>query len=372
MKYYSLTPILKKAPSARFYMIFGERSSGKTHAVQEYCIKDFVKTGHQAAVIRRFREDFKGKRAASYWDSLVYDGNGHNKIKEYTKGKYDHVEYQSGRWFLAYYDDELEKNITAPEPFAFAFALTEMEHEKGNSFPGIHTIFMDEYASKGNFYLPDEFVLFMNVISTVFRGRATPDMKVFMCANTVDMVGCPYYKEMGLTNVKKMKKGQIDIYNYGNSGLQVAIEYTDSPNPEGKPSDVFFAFDNPRLRMITQGDYDLLVYPHLTEGYEKKEVILSYFIKYEDYTLQADVILRQNETLTFIHPKTTPIKDEDRDIIFTTEANSQFNYYGRLTKPVNKAVKKLFWYFVANKVFYSSNEVGEAVARYLYWCNNGK
>ena len=89
---------------------------------------------------------------------------------------------------------------------------------------------------------------------------------------------------------------------------------------------------------------------------------------YDEYLLQADIIMRDNESFTFIHPKTTPIKDDQKDIIFTTDANIQNNYMGKLARPINKASKKLFWYFAANKVFYSSNEVGEVVARYLQWC----
>ena len=371
MKYYDLSNLLKK--DARYSIVFGERSNGKTYSILEYALKQNAKNGSQLAVIRRWREDFKGKRGANYFDSLVYNGDGVNKVKEITKGKYDHVVYNSSRWYLAYYDEELEKNITAPEPFAFSFALTEMQHEKGNSFPNIKTVFFDEFMVHGSgMYIPDEFIAFMNTLSTIIRHRN--DVKIFMAANTVDMIGCPYFKEMGLKHVKDMKKGDIDIYTYGNSGLKVAVEYADSPNPEGKPSDVYFAFDNSKLKldMITSGAWELDIYPHLQERVEKHEIIFSYFLLYDDQTLQADIVQRKNEAFTFIHPKTTPIKDEDKDIIFTTEADTRYNYYGRLTKPVNKAVRKLFWFFVANKVFYSSNEIGEVVAHYLYWCNNNK
>ena len=367
MKYYSLDNILKK--HARYNMVFGERSNGKTYSVLDYAVKNYFKTGQQIAVLRRWREDFKGKRGAAYFDNLVYNGEQQNKIKEYSNGKYDHTVYISGRWYMAYYDEELEKNITAPDPFAFSFALTEMEHEKGNSYPLVTTILFDEFMSRG-MYLPDEFVLFMNTLSTIIRHR--DNVKIFMCANTVDMIGCPYFKEMGLKHVKDMKKGDIDVYEYGNSGLKVAVEYSDSPNKEGKPSDVYFAFDNAKLKMITSGEFELDFYAHITGHIDQKDIIFSYFIMFDDALLQADVIQRENETFTFIHPKTTPIKYEDKDIIFTTEANTQCNYYGKLTKPINKAIRKLFWYFVANKVFYSDNETGEIVAHYLYWCNNNK
>ena len=363
MKYYSLTNILKK--SCRYNMIFGERSNGKTYSVLEYAVKKYFKTGKQLAVLRRWREDFRGKRAGAYFDNLVYNGEGENKIKEYSNGRYDHVTYISGKWYFSKFDNDLEKNVLSPEPFAYAFALTDMEHEKGNSYPLIDTILLDEFMTRG-MYVPDEFVLFMNTLSTIIRHR--DNVTIFMCANTVDMIGCPYFKEMGLKHVKEMKKGDIDVYSYGDSGLRVAVEYSDSPNAN-KPSDVYFAFDNEKLKMITSGAFELDFYPHLQTSVTAKEVIFSYFILYDEQLLQADIVIRDNESFTFIHPKTTPIKNEDKDIIFTTDANIQNNYMGKLSRPINKASKKLYWYFAANKVFYSSNEVGEIVAHYLNWCN---
>ena len=362
MKYYSLTNILKK--NCRYNIIFGERSNGKTYSVLDHAVQNYFKTGKQLAVIRRWREDFRGKRGAAYFDNLVYNGEGENKIKEYSKGRYDHVAYISGKWYFSTFDKDLEKNVISSEPFAYAFALTEMEHEKGNSYPLIDNIIFDEFMTRG-MYVPDEFVLFMNTLSTIIRHR--DNVTIFMCANTVDMIGCPYFKEMGLKHVKEMKKGDIDIYSYGDSGLRVAVEYSDSPNIN-KPSDVYFAFDNDKLKMITSGAFELDFYPHLQVSVKPKEVIFSYFIMYDEQLLQADIVMRENESFTFIHPKTTPIKDDQKDIIFTTDANIQNNYMGKLARPINKASKKLFWYFAANKVFYSSNEVGEVVARYLQWC----
>lgn len=370
-KFHSLKPIMSKAPNAKYYMFFGERSNGKTHSVQDYGIQNYFKTGAQMAIVRRWQEDFKGKRAASYFDSMVSDAFGVNKIKKYSKGKFDHVIYYSGRWYMAYYDETLNKDIMDTKPFAYAFALTNMEHEKGNSYPGLKNglIFFDEFMSRG-IYVPDEFMLFMQTISTLVRG--VDNIKIFMAANSIDMIGCPYIKEMGLTNFRNMKPGDIDIYNYGQSNkLQVAVEYCDS-TPGGKDSDVYFAFNNPRLKMITSGVSDFDIYPHLTTRYEKKDVIFSYFIKYDDIMLQADVIQKDNDAYTFIHRKTTNIKHENRDIVFSTEASSMNNYAGKLTKPINKAVRKLFWFFVANKVFYATNEIGECVAKYLNWCNTSK
>lgn len=365
MKYYDISKLL--ATKSLYHMVFSERSNGKSYQALLHGLKNFVKNGEQIAIIRRWKEDFRGKRAHQMWDNLVCNEAGENKVREITKGKYDNIIYKSGCWYLAYFDNNLDKFVSAHEPIAYAFALSDLEHDKSTSYPHVTTIFFDEFMSIANVYLPNEFVSFMQTCSTIIRGR--DNVIIIMCANTISKY-CPYFEEMGLTHVRQMKKGDIDVYKYGDSGLQVAVEYADTLN-KNKPSDKYFAFDNPALRMITNGEWQLNIYPHLLNKFEEKDVKLSYFIIYKDVTLQADIVINKHEAFTFIHRKTTPIKHEYQDIVFTTEADQRINYFGRLTKPTNKTGTKLWYFFVNNKVFYSTNEVGEIMNHYLQWCKTG-
>ena len=94
-------------------------------------------------------------------------------------------------------------------------------------------------------------MLFTNILSTIIRQR--DDVKIFLCGNSINKVN-PYFTEMGLTKAKNQAKNTIDVYTYGNSDLKVAVEYTGDVNTTGKSlkgSDKYFAFDNPKLKMIT-------------------------------------------------------------------------------------------------------------------------
>ena len=367
LKYYDLSKILSVGADCKYFMCFGERSNGKTYQVLLHGLKDFINSGYQnqTAIIRRWHDDLVGKRAATMWDNLVNNEKGENQVRILTHSKYDNIIYRGGMWYLAKWDTENSKFINNPTPLAFAFTLSDSEHDKSSSYGKVQTILFDEFIPKDARYTLNEFVTFMNVCSTIIRGRNT--VKIFMCANTMSKYAL-YFDEMGITNVRKMKKGDIDIYKYGDSGLKVAVEYCDSPN-KNKPSDVYFAFDNPALKMITTGEWQLDIYPHLVNKFENKDVKFSYFIVYKENILQADIVIKPTEAFTFIHRKTTPLKYEDKDIIFTTENNQRINYFGRLTKPVTKAGKKIYFFFAANKVFYSSNDIGDIMSHYLAWCN---
>ena len=55
-QYYSLAKI--KSKKALYNIIIGERSNGKTYAVQYESLNDYIKDGKQLALIRRNDEAF--------------------------------------------------------------------------------------------------------------------------------------------------------------------------------------------------------------------------------------------------------------------------------------------------------------------------
>ena len=71
------------------------------------------------------------------------------------------------------------------------------------------------------------------------------------------------FAEMGLTHIDKMKQGTIDVYTYGTSELTVAVEYCESMKGS-KENNYYFAFNNPKLNMITSGAWELNLYPTFT------------------------------------------------------------------------------------------------------------
>lgn len=265
-KYYSLDNILTH--NADYNIIYGERSNGKTTAVLKHALIDHIESGYvnQLAIVRRWEEDFKGKNGQQMFENIVSLG----WVKEYTKDKYNAVYYYSQRWYLCKYDEDGNKVAQSEKPFALGFAITSEEHYKSTSYPDIITILFDEFITR-SYYLPEEFVKFQNLLSTIIRLRT--NVIIFMCGNTINKF-CPYFAEMGLSGIKKQPKGTIDIYTYGESTLKVAVEYSDFPSKK-KASNKYFAFNNPKLEMITHGGWEIDIYPHLPQKYVPKNVLPS-------------------------------------------------------------------------------------------------
>lgn len=287
-----------------------------------------------------------------------------DEITKASGGKWTGVAYHASKWYLCRKDKD-GKLIKDEEPFCFAFALTEQEHDKSTSFPNVTTIIFDEFISRMG-YVPDEFVLFMNTVSTIVRGRL--NVKIFMLGNTVNKY-CPYFSEMGLTHIREMKIGDLDVYTYGDSRLRVAVEYCEPNEKSSDNNDFYFAFDNPKLKMITSGAWEIDIYPHLPIKYKPKNIIFTYFIEFNADLLQCEVVQVDDTAFTYIHKKTTPIQDEKNDIIFTTRNEAGRNYRRNMLKPVDGIDKRIYEFFRTYKVFYQDNEIGEIVRNYLLWCS---
>lgn len=370
IKYYTLVNILKELGD--YYVIFGERSNGKTFSVLERGIKKHIESNYkeQLGIIRRYDDDFKGKNGTQQFEGFVNNPLNGNLIEQWTKGKYNGVTYQSLRWYLSktYIN---EKGTTIKEvceyPFAFGFAINVEEHYKSFSYPNITTILFDEFISR-KYYINDEFIMFQNLLSTIIRDRE--NIEIFMCGNTINKYN-PYFKEMGLTNAKNMKKGTIDVYTYGESDLRVVVEYSDFPMKK-KKSDKYFAFDNPKLKMITNGGWELSIYPHLPVKYRPMDIYYTYFIIFDDEILQCEIINVNNEWFTYIHRKTTPLKKDNENIVYQMEYDYRSNFKRNIKKYTNEMEKIIYSFFVKEKVFYQNNEVGELVNNYLVWCNQNK
>lgn len=371
VEFYSLDKINKK--KTQYKMIFGKRSNGKTYAVLDRMIKRYFESGVEGAYIRRFSEDMRGKNGQTLFNNLVE----HHRVEKYSRGVWTDVYYYGKRWYFCRWEEDDKghrQRITDEKPFCYGFVLSGQEHDKSTSYPNVGIIVFDEFLSRTG-YLPDEFILFMNTISTIARLRT--DVEIYMLGNTVNKY-CPYFAEMGLKNVKNMKAGTIDVYRYGESDLKVAVEYTSPTTGATGQGNVLFAFNNPKLQMITHGDWEIDIYPHLPYRYKNEDIIFTYFVEFDGEILQCEILRggedfetgkRIEAPITYIHIKTGDIKHPDKDVVFCPEMSPLKNRYTRITHPIDKRTQKIAELFKRDKVFYQNNEVGEIMNNYLKWCD---
>ena len=365
-KFYNIAKLVSEYPEARYYVVIGERSNGKTYSCLYEALKKFKTSGEEFAYIRRYMEDIRPKNLGTLFDAHI----ANNVVDELFEGKFNTIEYTGAKFYLAKRGEDGKKDAdTEPIVVGRAFDLNGMDHYKSIAFPRITTIIFDEFLSRQG-YLPNEFMLFQNALSTIIRFR--DNVKIFMLGNTVNKY-CPYFSEMGLKHINEQKQGTVDVYRYGESKLEVVVEYCESTSKTGgKASDVYFAFDNPQLKMITTGSWEIGVYPHLPCEYKPKDVVMAFFIKFDREILQGNIISTADYApFIFFHLKTTEIKKED-DIVYTTEPTiSKYQRQG-LVRQDDKLSKLIRQYIAEGRVFYATNEVGEIFRNFLMWNQNNR
>lgn len=370
--YWNPNPLL--STGADYLLSYGERSSGKTTAFESVFLIDYVESGYenQCCIIRRWEEDFKNNNGAQMWEVFNHewvDKDGKTRtIKELTKGRFNAIRYWARKWYLVRYSEDGKIEESDDKPFCYGFGITSEEHYKSTSYPKIKWILFDEFITR-DYYIPNEFVKFQNLLSTIIRKR--DNVIICMCGNTINQY-CPYFKEMGLTGISKQKQGSIDIYSYGDTELKVAVEYStiDKTNKKATASNKYFAFNNPKLKMITNGNWEMDIYPHLPCDYDVSEIKGMFFIRFEDQLLQCEIISSHKikAVFVFIHRKTTPIKEGDKNLVFQQENDVRLNYRRKINVCFDDAGKKIWSLFVKEQVFYQDNEIGEVVRNYLIWC----
>lgn len=170
MKYWDINKIL---PYQRIYnFINGPRSIGKTYTLLKWCIKQFLKKGHQFVYICRTQDEKK------------------SGVLERACEKVLAQEYPELDTHFDMFAGYINKDV-----FCYCIALSESIKIKKQSFPGVHYIIFDEYMIEegmgryvSGWKEPD---LFLSIFHTVDREEQR--VKAFLLGNNTTFYN-PYHQ----------------------------------------------------------------------------------------------------------------------------------------------------------------------------------
>lgn len=289
MAWFNARKMLEDKPNARYYMILGGRSRGKTFSVLDIAIDDNTQDKGMFAYIRRYDEEVKEKNVKELFSPQV------ENIEKYTNGEYNRITYFRGYYYYELWGTDkktkkycrLKKN---PKPCGVALALNTWEKTKGQdigaAYGGFKHIILDE-AITGLSYLPDEFQKFCNIISSLIRSRHEQDTKIWLLANPLSM-WCPYFRELGIQKKWYAAPPKNDTWyeiKSPDSDMTTIFGYLGTAPADDDTQDIiynqFFAFPNSRAKSksITNGFWELEDSEHLPRQVKKnsrliKEVFL--------------------------------------------------------------------------------------------------
>ena len=350
-EYYNIDNILKE--KANYYIIFGEKSNGKTYQVKiKEGIKHYLETGNRLILLRRWREDISQLWVDRYFNEDV-------DIVSLTNGKYNCINYYRKVLYLSNYitNEDGEIKVKRGEKIGYVMALSTEQHLSGASFLDVDTIIFEEFMERGA-YISNEVAKFDALYSTIDRKQSR--VRVFMVGNSISRV-CPYISAWNLDKVfSSIKQGEIktkDIINVNALGeetkIKIAIEYCKSSG--GKSMALSSAGG-----MVDSGSWQTYPQPKLPKSKKCYKILYRFGFQFKNFKFLCELLEdKENFDLVwFIFPyyndfkkKMLVISDEIK-----TSPYYQCDIYNLSIK--NEKLKRLLQTFKENKIFYSNDLCG--------------
>lgn len=340
---------------AKYFTIVTERASGKTTNVLLYglvCNKLF---GTVIQYIRRDDSMLAPKNAKSLMETIIYNGY----VEKLTGGKYNNMIYKSRRWYYCKYEDDVLVD-TAKDPCVQCLSVDNSEVYKSSlNQPNGDFIVFDEMCSRR--HLPDEFILFCDILSTIIRSR-TEGITIWMLGNTIDRYDY-YFDELEIADYMKYLQIGENALVKTSKGTPIYIEVF-SPKKrtmKEKVNRIFFGFKNSKLNAITGEDWLIVPYQHIDRCDEREIIDRSHFIVYENNLIQLDIVNSEKYGVHVIAHKST--NTEFEGVYYTTDHLKDIRYRFRYGfSPVDRMIWTLY---DRKKFFYATNSDAAIVQKYV-------
>lgn len=365
MAYYDITETV--ALGCQFNLIFGERSNGKTTAGLLKIIEDYSAGLGNGVYVRQMDMDIKGQRGANIMTSLMYGGPNKdiNLIEEASDGLYDQVKYYSRAWYLGKTNEATGDVVWEKDPYCYAMAISNTKHDKSSTPPRVRNVVFDEFIPIDGNYLVDETALFRQLLSTVIRD--VDHVQVFLFANSITW-NSPYFDMFGATKrVRQMEQGETVVLTMTqpDTGVEMkaALEYCASTG--GKKSDVYFVFADESSAMITNGKFAVPEYPPCPHHFTSANVKCTYWMLLPNGEVIRSRLMRVGRDMFVFNDAIDPslyeeIKDEKRDMFYSLNFSGKRNHFmSPLQRHPDTRTHYLVDAFASNRMFFSTNEVGE-------------
>lgn len=322
--YYSVAEILKA--DAQYNIIYGQKGNGKSYAIQEHCIKDFIDNGKRCIYMRRYANDIKTVDVERYWLNIA----SNEGIRKLSKGKYSIVTAYQGKMYLGNFDEHHKR--TKELEFGDYLDLNRYQHYASQAFPGTGNIILEEFITD-NGYLENESNVLQKFVNTILRDE---NGKVWMAGNTISRV-CPYFQDFGLKGIRTQEQGTIDLYSLERYDeeldevitTRIAVERC---APTGTASAMIFGKIS---KHIVNGDYDVKEVPIL-QG-RRRDFPTLYQLAFEFMSFRFIIQLKIDESngglFVYVYP------DDNKIVTVQRLISSQFSTDPLTTEYFNSNIK---------------------------------
>lgn len=326
---------------ARFNLIYGERSNGKSYQLKhKKGVEKYLKTGRRFILMRRWKEEITTEKIEQYFQDV--------DVVKLTNGKYNCITLYRKSLYLSIYDNETGKTKRF-DKIGYVVALSTEQNYAGASYLDVDDIIFEEFMSR-SVYMANESNKLMNFYATVDRKRLTT--RLWLVGNTISRV-CPYINDWGLHSViSSQKQGTIKeiIINGNEEKIKIAIEYCKST---GQSSGTI----GTNAEMINTGAWETAPQPHLPKSIKEYKKLYTFGFQYQNFKFLCNLLQDKEtkETVWFVFPF---FKEFKQNQIVFSDVVKVSKYWQRDIYNIsikNDKLKNLFMSFKENKIFYATD-----------------
>ena len=349
--------------TAKYLIEYSRRGTGKTTNLLMLGLVMYYLYGTHTIYVRQVADNIAPKNAKDMYGII----QSWHYIEHITNGRWNSITSNAKRWYLCNVD-EVGQIIEVDSDHCCFMCDVANASDLKSSFndPMGDFIIYDEFISADGNYIPNEFVLFCDLLSTIIRQRYSP--VIMLVANNIDKEH-PFFYEMECAHIVHAQKPGDHMTMTTEKGTDIYIEYY-SPEEECDKSKsvleamnrLFFGFKNKKLGAITGEDWAITPAQHIP--YDKEDLTFvanNLYIMAHDKLVKLDIVLHPVLGMcVYIHWAT---KTYDDSVILTTEDRFDRRYMygfgeGRLERLLMKLAKE-------NRFYYASNDIASFVRAYI-------
>lgn len=334
-----------------------DRSSGKTTAWLIVGLIAYVEDGTITHYVRSKEQMIRESNINKIYS--VIESCGY--IGKITNDKYNSIEYRRNvRGFYLVCKDS-EGNTIASDTNCCCKVLSIDNNDNYKSSyqcDKADFVIFDEFINA--YYKSGEFVVFCDLLSTLFRKRLSG--YIIMLANTINRRS-EYFDELGCRDfIETAEQGDKITYELNGTTVHVEIVGTKLDDRRKLFNSRYFNFSNLRLNSITGAGWSIDNVPHITK---KADSILvkNVFVHYQTNYVQLYVV-KVNEYGLCIHAvKSNAPKKKDCIIYSVSDDFSDKKY---IYSKGNDRFSKWLWGYMydSKKWFFATNSVGSIIKAY--------
>lgn len=348
------TPLRVPFETCPHDVIMSNRTRGKTTncLLWELLLKKHY--GISGAYIRPTADSIQAKKIRNLFMTI----ENYNYIEKIFGDRWNGVYYFSQAYYLCKKDEEQKIIEKDTKPFLYLFSVDNAEHYK-STFADNTTDFIiyDEFIR--SIYPQDEFIKFMDLLSTIRRNRETT--RVIWLANCTDLFST-YFRELCISKqIATMSEGDSQIIQVP-EGARVYVEIISSIANEKTIAlnKFFYGFPNKKLQSIVGGGFAIPLYPHIVKG-EKDILARNIYVNYNGNLINLK--LCYTDDLGF-HVDCTPAKRTyDDSYIYTNGTIEKSIDHYRLGRG-NEIDRRIWGLFRENRFYFSDNTTGAMLNAY--------